>query len=91
MKQKHKLRILGLISILLGCIASVLCLFPDLFFFAVIVAFFGMLISTIYIFIDYKYDINKKIFTAGVLGMLLSSLPILIIVAFNFITHFKNQ
>ena len=90
MKTKHKLRILGFISILLGCIASALCLFPDLFFYAVIVAFFGMLLSTIYVFIDYKYDINKKNFTAGVFGMLLSSLPILIVVALNFITHFKN-
>ena len=89
--MKRNLKILGSVSIVLGCVASFLCLFPEYIFFAVIAGFLGMLTSTIYVFIDYKYDLSRKKFTPGVIGIILSSVPIVLIVLFNFITHFKNQ
>ena len=89
--MKKALKVLGVVSIGFGCIATVLCLFPMGIFFAVLSGFLGMLCSTIYIFIDNKYDLSNKRITPGVIGIILSSIPILLIVLFNFITHFQQQ
>jgi hypothetical protein len=81
--MEKKLKILGFISIALGVIAALLCITPMPFavMFAVLSGFFGLLCSSIYIFIDTRNEVNTKKFTPGVIGMILSSIPILFMLA----------
>lgn len=79
--MEKRLRILGYISIGLGVISALLCMVPLGVFFAVLTGFFGMIFSSIYVFIDTKNEINKKRFTPGILGMILSSIPIILMMA----------
>lgn len=76
--MEQKLKILGIISLSLGIISALLCIIPLGIFFAILSGFFGLIFSSIYIFIDTRNQINTKRFTAGVLGMILSSIPILL-------------
>lgn len=39
-----------------------------------------MVLSTIYIFLDMKHQVNTAKITAGVIGMFLSSIPVLIMI-----------
>lgn len=81
--MEKKLNILGYICVGLGALAALLCVTPIAFgvFFALLAGFLGMVTSSIYIFVDTRNEINKKKFTAGVLGMILSSIPILFMLA----------
>ncbi|MDQ3046117.1 MAG: hypothetical protein M3R27_01115 [Bacteroidota bacterium] len=76
--MEKKLNILGIVSIVLGCAAALLCIAPIVsgLFFAILTGFFGMLCSSIYVFIDTRHEINKKKLTPGIYGMVLSSIPI---------------
>lgn len=86
--MQQRLRIIGYISITLGVLAALLC--PFAIFYGIIAGFFGMIVSTIYIFIDTRNEINTKRFTAGILGMLLSSVPILFMLAIIIITKLNK-
>ena len=82
------LKIFGIFSILLGGIAALLCMIPlgiKGLFFALIAGFFGMICSTAYIFIDSRYQLSTKKITPGVIGILLSSVPIVLIIVFKII------
>jgi hypothetical protein len=80
---EKKLRILGFVCVGLGTIAALLCITPIAFgvFLAILAGFLGMVSSAIYVFIDTRNEINKNKFTPGVLGMILSSVPILFMLA----------
>jgi hypothetical protein len=91
MTLQKRLKILGIVSIFIGSIAAVLCLTTiKVFFYAIPIGFVGMLCSGIYVFIDTRNEINKKKITPGIIGMLLSSLPVLFILTFMIIHHFNN-
>ena len=79
------LKVLGVVSVGFGTIATLLCFFPLGIFFAILSGFFGMLFSTAYIFIDFRYQISTKKITPGLIGIALSSVPILLIMIHNFI------
>ena len=86
--MEKRLKILGYISVGFGALAAFLCVAPVLgigftfaVFFAILAGFVGMVTSAIYVFIDTRHEINKHKFTAGVLGMLLSSVPIVFMLA----------
>jgi hypothetical protein len=81
--MEKRLKILGYVSISLGILAAVLCITPMPFavLFAVLSGFFGLLCSSIYIFIDTRNEINTKKFTPGIIGMILSSIPIFFMLA----------
>jgi hypothetical protein len=81
--MEKRLKILGFVSISLGILAALLCITPIPFavIFAVLSGFFGLVFSSIYIFIDTKNEINTKKFTPGIIGMILSSIPILFMLA----------
>jgi hypothetical protein len=81
------LKIFGFLSIVFGVIASLLCLFPMGIFFAVFAGFLGMIFSTTYIFIDFRYQISTQRFTPGLIGIILSSVPVVLIVIANFSHH----
>jgi hypothetical protein len=86
---EKKLKIIGYICVGFGALAAFLCIAPVLgltgitfgVFFAILAGFIGMITSAIYVFIDTRNEINKHKFTAGVLGMILSSVPILFMLA----------
>lgn len=78
--MEKRLKVLGIVSVSLGLIATLLCIIPLGIFFAILAGFLGLIVSTIYIFIDTKHQINTKRITPGVIGMLLSSTPILFMI-----------
>jgi hypothetical protein len=78
--MEQRLKLLGILSVGAGLLAAGLCVFGfQLFLLALMVGFIGMLISTVYIFLDVRNEINTKKFTAGVLGLILSSFPVLML------------
>ena len=88
MNQSTKLKYIGYASVTLGIIAALLC--PIAIFFGIIAGFFGMIVSTIYIFIDTKNEINTKKLTPGVIGMLLSSVPVLFMLTLIIISKINH-
>ena len=86
--MEQRLKIIGYISVTLRALAALLC--PFAIFYGIIAGFFGMIVSTIYIFIDTRNEINTRRFTAGMLGMLLSSIPILFMLAIIIITKLNK-
>jgi len=81
--MENKIKIIGVCSIVLGSIAALLCIIPisSGVFFAVLTGFLGTICSSIYIFIDTRNEINTKKITPGVIGLILSSIPIVLILA----------
>lgn len=77
--MQKKLKILGVISIAIGILSALLCFVPYGLFLSLPVGFLGMICSTIYVYIDTKNNINTKKFTAGITGLILSSIPIIIV------------
>jgi hypothetical protein len=91
MQMEKRLGLIGIASIILGTAASLLCLFGIyFFFFALLTGFIGMIVSSIYIFIDTRNEINTKRFTPGVLGLVLSSLPVILMLAVIIIRKFNS-
>ena len=90
MDQQKKLKVLGMLSLLFGVAAASLCLIPKGFIMAMPVGFFGMISSSIYVYIDTKNQVNTKSITPGIIGMILSSIPVVLIITFTLINHFKN-
>lgn len=90
MKPEKKIKILGTLSIILGVGAAVLCLFPKGIIIALPLGFLGMISSSIYIFVDTKEQVNSKKITPGIISMVLSSIPVLLILAFTIINNIKH-
>ncbi len=90
--MNKKIKILGIVSIIVGSITALLCILPIArgLFIALPLGFTGMVCSGIYVFIDTKNQIGSKKFTPGIIGMLLSSAPVLLIIAFTIINYFKH-
>ncbi len=84
-----KLKILGIIAITLGVIAALLVILPYGLFLSLPAGFLGMITSTSYVYFDTKYQINSKKITPGVIGILLSSIPIIVILVIIIIS--KNK
>ncbi|OFY82489.1 MAG: hypothetical protein A3F72_00240 [Bacteroidetes bacterium RIFCSPLOWO2_12_FULL_35_15] len=81
--MKKTVTILGTISVVLGITSALLCLLPNKgILFAIMVGFLGLLVSNIYIFLNTRHQINKKLFSPGLIGLLLSSTPVLFILFF---------
>ena len=76
--MEKKLKIIGYISLFFGAAAALLCITPIPFavFFAMLAGFLGLIVSSIYIFIDTRNEVNTKKITPGVIGMMLSSVPV---------------
>jgi len=87
-----KLKTLGIVSIVIGSVTALLCItpIPGSQILALPIGFIGMICSCIYIFIDTKKEINTKKFSPGIIGLLLSSSPVVLILAFTIINYFKH-
>lgn len=92
MKLLQKIRILGWASISIGAIAALLCIYPSsrALLAALPIGFIGMICSSMYVYIDTKNDINSKKVTPGIIGLLLSSAPVLLILSFMIINFFNR-
>ncbi|MCE9539447.1 MAG: hypothetical protein K8R85_09545 [Bacteroidetes bacterium] len=90
--MEKKLNILGKVSIAIGIITALLCISPitGAPIISLPIGFIGMICSCIYIFIDTQKEINAKKFTPGIIGLLLSSTPVLLILTFIIINYFKR-
>ncbi len=89
--MNKQLKVIGTIAISLGIIASIACVIMPLgIFFAIPIGFLGLILSTIYIFIDTKNQINIKKITLGIVGMILSSVPVLFMIVFIILNKVKS-
>jgi hypothetical protein len=92
MNLQKRLKILGIISILIGCTAALLCISSTRgLFFAIPVGFIGMLCSGIYVFIDTRNEVNTKKITPGIIAMVLSSVPVLFMLVFMIIDYYNKK
>lgn len=92
MDLQKRLKILGIISILIGCTAALLCVSSQRgLFFAIPVGFIGMLCSGIYVFIDTRNEVNTKKITPGIIAMALSSVPVLFMLVFMIIDYYSRK
>jgi hypothetical protein len=87
---EKKLKILGYISLGMGMIAALICFLPLGIFYAMPIGFFGLLISSAYIYIDTKNQVNTKKVTPGIIGMVLSSLPVIFMLIFIIMSKMKS-
>ncbi|MBL0328764.1 MAG: hypothetical protein IPP64_04940 [Bacteroidetes bacterium] len=79
--MEKRIKILGIIALSLGIISALLCVMPYGLFLSLPTGFLGMLTSTTYVYFDTKYGISKKKLSLGVIGILLSSIPIILVLA----------
>lgn len=80
MNLHQKTRILGIAAVSVGILSALLCVVPYGFTIGLLTGFIGMILSSIYIFVDTRNEINTRRFTPGVLGMLLNSVPVLFVI-----------
>jgi hypothetical protein len=86
--MENNLKTLGIVCIILGIATVAVCFFS--LFLALPIGFLGMICSSIYVYIDTKNEINTSGFTKGIIGMVLSSSPvlfILILIVYNYLKH----
>ncbi len=88
--MQKQIKILGLASITLGIISAIIWMLPYGMLLALPTGFLGMVISTIYVYLDMKYQINTKKFTLGVWGIILSSIPILVVLTLIIMSRINN-
>lgn len=77
--MQKQIKILGYASITLGIISAIIWMLPYGIVLALPIGFLGMIISTVYVYTDMKYQINTRKFTLGIWGIILSSIPILVV------------
>lgn len=92
MNIQQKIKLLGYVSIGIGSIAALLCIYPSVrsLFMALPVGFIGMVCSSIYVFVDMRHELNTKKITPGIIGLLLSSTPVLLILSIIIINYFNR-
>lgn len=79
--MQNKIKILGVVAVSLGVLSALLCIVPYGLFLSLPAGFLGMLTSTAYVYYDTKYQISTKKLTPGLIGIVLSSIPIIIVLA----------
>ncbi len=83
--MRNYYKITSFLSIGLGALASILCVFPAYLKFALMLSILGFIASTFNIFINTRYYFSKSAVSPGFYGTILSSLPILLMLYFIFI------
>ena len=67
----------GYLSIGFGIACCTSLINPFYLFFALLFAIIGFVFSTVNIYLNTKYEITKKSFSLGYIGMILSSVPVI--------------
>jgi hypothetical protein len=67
----------GILSLVFGTLSCLILIKPYLLMFALLSAIIGFVFSTLNIYMNAKYEITKKTFSVGYVGMMLSSFPVI--------------
>jgi hypothetical protein len=67
----------GILSLVFGTLSCLILIKPYLLIFALLSAIIGFIFSTLNIYMNAKYEITKKAFSVGYVGMMLSSFPVI--------------
>jgi hypothetical protein len=67
----------GILSLVFGTLSCLILIKPYLLMFALLSAIIGFIFSTLNIYMNAKYEITKKAFSVGYVGMMLSSFPVI--------------
>jgi hypothetical protein len=87
--MQKQIKILGIASLTLGVLSAIIWMLPYGLMLALPIGFLGMIISTIYVYMDTKYEINTKKITPGIIGIILCSIPIIIVLIIIIMSRFK--
>lgn len=82
--------VLGIISVIVGLAAALLCAVPLGFFYAVPTGFVGFVLTTIYIGLNTRHEVNKKKLNPGIVALLLNSVPLIYILIGIIVTRMKG-
>ena len=66
-----------ILSLVFGTLSCLILIKPYLLMFALLSAIIGFIFSTLNIYMNAKYEITKKAFSVGYIGMMLSSFPVI--------------
>jgi hypothetical protein len=77
-------KISGIISLVFGTLSCIILMKPYLILFALLSSIIGFVFATINIYINAKYEITKKPFSIGYIGMMLSSFPVIFLLVVIF-------
>ena len=69
----------GILSLVFGTLSCLILIKPYLLIFALLSAIIGFIFSTLNIYMNAKYEITKKAFSVGYIGMMLSSFPVILL------------
>lgn len=88
MMKPHQLyKIAGILSVVFGIFAAVCLVNIRTIPAAMMLSLSGFIFSTINIFIDSKYQVHDKRFPLGYIGMIFSSIPVLLFLYLIFSKH----
>lgn len=87
--MQKQIKLLGIASLTLGVISAIIWMLPYGLMLALPIGFLGMVVSTIYVYIDTKYELTTKKITPGIIGIILSSIPIIIVLIIIIMSRFK--
>lgn len=77
-------RISGYLSLFFGTLAVLFTLQPQFLILALPIAVLGYVSSITYIFLKTRHEIKTGFFNQGIAGMLLSSVPVVVVMYFVF-------
>lgn len=82
--MNKKMKILGVVAVCLGFLSAVMVFLPYGLFLSLPTGFLGMVTSTVYLYYDTKHQVSTSKISPGVIGIFLSSLPIITILIIIF-------
>ncbi len=87
--MEKQLKTLGMACVFLGSTTTICCFFSLAL--ALPIGFLGLISSSIYIYIDTKHEINNSNITPGILSLILSSTPVLLILSLIIFSYFNKH
>lgn len=87
--MQKQIKLLGIASLTLGVLSAIIWMLPYGLMLALPIGFLGIVVSTIYVYIDTKYELTTKKITPGIIGIILSSIPIIIVLIIIIMSRFK--
>jgi hypothetical protein len=87
--MQKQIKLIGIASLTLGVLSAIIWMLPYGLMLALPIGFLGMVVSTIYVYIDTKYELTTKKITPGIIGIILSSIPIIIVLIIIIMSRIK--
>ena len=83
-------KVLGILGIGFGIIAISLCFFPNGIVYGILAGLPGFICSSTYVVLNERYLVSNRKLNNGVIGLVLNSIPLLIVITIMFILK-KNS